>query len=110
MNSSTNSEMGLLTSTQQHLVKVKQNSTNKENKLQRFSGAVFNGGTLVFGKIKSLWSHNSTGLNTMLADSDRRRNSSSSDEKRKSQDHLGLFDLTFLFVDAFAFFLFLISH
>lgn len=81
MNSSTNSELGLLSnsSPSQSLVKVK-SSSNKENKLQRFGGAVVNGGTLVFGKIKSLWSHNSTGLNTMLADS-----------RRKSQENLGLY-------------------
>lgn len=81
MNSSTNSELGLLSnsSPSQSLVKVK-SSSNKENKLQRFGGAVVNGGTLVFGKIKSLWSHNSTGLNTML-----------SDTRRKSQDNLGLY-------------------
>lgn len=82
MNSSTNSESGLLPSVSpsQSIVKVK-SSSNKENKLQRFGGAVVNGGTLVFGKIKSLWSHNGTGLNTMLADSDR--------QKRKSQENLG---------------------
>lgn len=81
MNSSSNSEMGLLSnsSPSQSLVKVK-SSANKENKLQRFGGAVVNGGTLVFGKIKSLWSHNSTGLNTML-----------SDHRRKSQENLGLY-------------------
>lgn len=100
MNSSSNSELALLpsTSSSAQLVKVK-HASNKENKLQRFGGAVVNGGTLVFGKIKSIWSHNSTGLNTMLADSDRRR---LSDEKRKSQDNLGLFLFVYLrefFVD-----------
>lgn len=105
MNSSSNSELALLPpSSQSQLVKVK-HASNKENKLQRFGGAVVNGGTLVFGKIKSIWSHNSTGLNTMLADSDRRR---LSDEKRKSQDNLGLFLFVYLreffFVDLFAFF------
>lgn len=94
MNSSTNSELSSVPPPppSSQLVKVKHGS-NKENKLQRFGGAVVNGGTLVFGKIKSIWSHNSTGLNTMLADSDRRR---LSDEKRKSQDNLGLFLFDYL--------------
>lgn len=102
MNSSTNSEIGLLSpsssqsqSQSQSLAKVKQ-SSNKENKLQRF----VNGGTFVFGKIKSLWSHNSTGLNTMLSDFDRRK--LASDEKRKSQDNLGLFHYLILRVFMFA--------
>ncbi len=81
MNSSANSELGSLSnsSPSQSLVKVK-NSSNKENKLQRFGGAFVNGGSLVFGKIKSLWSHNSTGLNTMLTDS-----------RQKSKEKLGLY-------------------
>lgn len=79
MNSSSNSELGLLSnsSPSQSFVKVK-SSSNKENKLQRFGGAVKCGGTLVFGKIKSLWSHNGTGLNTLA------------DHRRKSQENLGL--------------------
>lgn len=87
MNSSTNSESALLanTSPTQSITKVKHRD-NKENKLQRFSGAVanaLNGGTLVFGKIKSLWSHSNTvGLN-ILADSDRLQPS-------KSKENLGL--------------------
>lgn len=94
MNSSTNSESVLLanTSPTQSITKVKHRD-NKENKLQRFSGAVanaLNGGTLVFGKIKSLWSHSNTniGLN-ILADSDRLQPS-------KSKENLGL-DFHFLF-------------
>lgn len=88
MNSSTttnNSESNLYsnTSPSQSIVKVKPSKDhNKENKLQRFGGAVVSGGTLVFGKIKSLWSVNGTGLN-MLADSDRR-------QKSKSKENLGL--------------------
>lgn len=84
MNSSANSDSGLLSrvSPTQSIVKTKQKE-NKENKLQRFGGAVFNGGTLVFGKIKSLWSHSNTdiGLN-MLADSDH--------PKKRSKETLGL--------------------
>lgn len=104
MNSSTttnNSEVNLLASASptQSLVKVKQSKEhNKENKLQRFGGAVVNGGTLVFGKIKSLWSVNGTGLN-MLADSDRR-------QKSKSKENLGLYCcclLLFFFVLRFCF-------
>lgn len=75
MNSSTNSESALLSnvSPTQSVTQVK-NRDNKENKLQRFGGAVvnaLNGGSLVFGKIKSLWSRSTTniGLN-ILADSD----------------------------------------
>lgn len=71
MNSSTNSESALLSnvSPTQSISKGKQRD-NKENKLQRFGGAVvnaLNGGTLVFGKIKSLWSHSNThiGLNML---------------------------------------------
>ncbi|CAH1729763.1 unnamed protein product [Chironomus riparius] len=84
MNSSTttnNSESNIYsnTSPSQSIVKVKQ-SKDKENKLQRFGGAFVSGGTLVFGKIKSLWSVNGTGLN-MLADSDRR-------QKSKIKEHL----------------------
>lgn len=87
MNSSTttnNSESNIYSnvSPSQSIVKVKQSKDNKENKLQRFGGAVVSGGTLVFGKIKSLWSVNGTGLN-MLADSDRR-------QKSKSKENLGL--------------------
>lgn len=83
MNSSANSDSGLLanTSPTQSIIKVKH---GKENKLQRFGGAVVNGGSLVFGKIKSLWSHSSghaLGLN-ILADSDRHRTS-------KSKENLG---------------------
>jgi hypothetical protein len=81
MNSSTtttNSESNLLSDS---IVKVKSNSSNKENKLQRFGGAVVNGGTLVFGKIKSLWSVNGSGLNTLA---DRKNNS-------KSKENLGLY-------------------
>lgn len=83
MNSSANSDCGLLanTSPTQSIVKVKQ---GKENKLQRFGGAVVNGGTLVFGKIKSLWSHSNNhalGLN-ILADSNRQ-------QKAKSKENLG---------------------
>lgn len=87
MNSSTNSESALLanTSPTQSIRKVKHRD-NKENKLQRFGGAVvsaLNGGTLVFGKIKSLWSHSNTniGLN-ILADADRLQTS-------KSRENLG---------------------
>lgn len=109
MNSSTtttNSESNLLTnvSPSQSIVKVK-SSNNKENKLQRFGGAVVSGGTLVFGKIKSLWSINGMGLN-MLADSDRRQKNNS-----KSKEHLGfclsLF-IRFSFYYYFLFFLFLV--
>lgn len=71
MNSSTNSESALLSnvSPTQSITKGKHRD-NKENKLQRFGGAVvnaLNGGTLVFGKIKSLWSHSNThiGLNIL---------------------------------------------
>jgi hypothetical protein len=85
LNSSTsNSELGLA-SPSNSLVKVKNKDVNKENKLHRFGGVVMNGGTLVFGKIKSLWAHN-VGLN-LLADADRR-------QKSKSKENLGL-DLTF---------------
>lgn len=84
MNSSTNSDSGLLTNTSptQSITKTKHRE-NKENKLQRFGGVVFNSGTLVFGKIKSLWSHSNTniGLN-VLADSDRL-------QKCKSKENLG---------------------
>lgn len=89
MNSSSttnNSESNLLSNTSptQSLVKVKQcKENNKENKLQRFGGAVVNGGTLVFGKIKSLWSVNGMGLN-LLADSDRR-------QKSKCKENIGLY-------------------
>jgi hypothetical protein len=85
MNSSTtNSESNLLAnaSPSQSMTKAKQHGKdNRENKLQRFGGAVVNGGTLVFGKIKSLWSVNGSGLN-MLADADRR-------QKSKSKENLG---------------------
>lgn len=83
MNSSTNSESALLSTPS--AAKIKQRE-NKENKLQRFGGAVVNAlnGGLVFGKIKSLWSHSNTnmGLN-ILADSDRL-------QKSKSKERLGL--------------------
>lgn len=85
MNSSINSESALLanTSPTQSITKVKHRD-NKENKLQRFGGAVVSGGTLVFGKIKSLWSHSNTniGLN-ILADSDRHQTT-------QSKENLGL--------------------
>lgn len=81
MNSSTNSESALLSSPTQSISKVKHRD-NKENKLQRFGGAFVNGGTLVFGKIKSLWSHSNIGLN-ILAGSDRLQTS-------KSRENLGL--------------------
>lgn len=93
MNSSTNSETALLSnvSPTQSIRKAKHRD-NKENKLQRFGGAVanaLNGGTLVFGKIKSLWSHSSTniGLN-ILADSDRL-------QSNKSKENLGLNEIRF---------------
>ena len=103
MNSSTttnNSDSNLYSnaSPSQSIVKVKQSKDNKENKLQRFGGAVVSGGTLVFGKIKSLWSVNGTGLN-MLADSDRR-------QKSKSKENLGLlhnFLIVLLFCEFFNF-------
>jgi hypothetical protein len=84
MNSSTNSESALLEKPTQSIGKVKHRD-NKENKLQRFGGAVvnaLNGGTLVFGKIKSLWSHSNTniGLN-VLADQH---------QTSKSRENLGL--------------------
>lgn len=92
MNSSTNSESALLSSTSptQSITKVKHRD-NKENKLQRFGGSLVNGGTLVFGKIKSLWSHSNTdiGLN-ILADADHRL------QKSKSKENLGLSSI-FLF-------------
>lgn len=100
MNSSTNSESALLSNTSptQSITKVKHRD-NKENKLQRFGGTLVNGGTLVFGKIKSLWSHSNTdiGLN-ILADSDRLQTS-------KSKENLGLgsiflFDLILFFAFA----------
>lgn len=85
MNSSTNSDCALLSnaSPTQSITKGKHRD-NKENKLQRFGGAFVNGGTLVFGKIKSLWSHSNgnIGLN-ILADSDRLH-------KSKSKENLGL--------------------
>lgn len=83
MNSSTNSDSALPSSPTQSISKVKHRD-NKENKLQRFGGAFVNGGTLVFGKIKSLWSHSNTniGLN-ILADSDRH-------QTNKSRENLGL--------------------
>lgn len=91
MNSSINSESALLanTSPTQSITKVKHRD-NKENKLQRFGGSLVNGGTLVFGKIKSLWSHSNTdiGLN-ILADADRL-------QKSKSKENLGLSSI-FLF-------------
>jgi len=87
LNSSANSETGLLANTsptQSIAVKSKhQHKENKENKLQRFGGAIvvnaLNGGTFVFGKIKSLWSHNNSniGLN-ILADNERLEKKSSS--------------------------------
>lgn len=96
MNSSTNSDSALLanTSPTQSMSKVKHRD-NKENKLQRFGGAVVNGGTLVIGKIKSLsqlWSHsnNNIGLN-ILADSDRRLH------KSKSKENLGRIERKFSF-------------
>lgn len=106
MNSSaTNSESNLLSNASplQSLVKVKHNKDshhNKENKLQRFGGAVVNGGTLVFGKIKSLWSTNGTGLN-MLADTaaDRR-------QKCKSKENLGSHSTHFFSHDGFLLLLF----
>lgn len=85
MNSSTNSESALLSnaSPTQSITKAKHRD-NKENKLQRFGGAFVSGGTLVFGKIKSLWSHSNAniGLN-LLADADRL-------QKSKSTANLGL--------------------
>lgn len=89
MNSSTNSESALLAnaSPTQSITKVKHRD-NKENKLQRFSGAVanaLNGGTLVFGKIKSLWSHSNTNLGlNILADSERLQPSKSKENSRFS--------------------------
>lgn len=82
MNSSTNSESALLSNVSHTRSKAKQRD-NKENKLQRFGGAVVSGGTLVFGKIKSLWSHSNTdiGLN-ILAETDQK-------QKSKSEPALG---------------------
>lgn len=100
MNSSTHSESALLSnaSPTQSITKVKQKE-NKENKLQRFSGAVVSGSTVVFGKIKSLWSHSSTdlGLN-ILAETDPHR-------KHKSKEILGL-DFESLFVLLFLMFVY----
>jgi hypothetical protein len=79
MNSSTNSESALLanSSPTQSITKIK--SRDKENKLQRFSGALVNGRTIVFGKIKSLWSHSKSniGLNGLV------------DANSKSRENLG---------------------
>jgi hypothetical protein len=97
MNSSTHSESALLSSPTQSISKVKHRD-NKENKLQRFGGAFVNGGTLVFGKIKSLWSHSNTdiGLN-ILAESDRT-------QKSKSEAALGWHTIVlFLMFDFFHF-------
>lgn len=87
MNSSTNSESALLanSSPTQSITKIK--SRDKENKLQRFGGALVNGRTIVFGKIKSLWSHSKSniGLNSLV-------------ESSKSRENLGLesdFDVDF---------------
>ena len=80
MNSSTNSESALLAnlSPTQSISRVK-NRDNKENKLQRFGGAIVNGRALVFGKIKSLWSSKSNiGLNSLVA------------APSKSRENLGL--------------------
>lgn len=103
MNSSTNSESALLSnaSPTQSISKVKSRD-NKENKLQRFGGAFVSGGTLVFGKIKSLWSHShaDVGLN-MLADADQLR------KKSKSKENLGFNSfLTCLIGFRFVFFCF----
>jgi hypothetical protein len=106
MNSSTHSESALLSnvSPTQSMSKVKHRD-NKENKLQRFGGAFMNGGTLVFGKIKSLWSHSNTdiGLN-ILAESDRC-------QKSKSAPALGLeFRIIFVFFAVLMFGLFPVLH
>lgn len=91
MTSSTNSESVLLAnaSPTQSVAKMK-SKENKENRLQRFGDAVVSGGTLVFGKIKSLWSHSNVniGLN-MLADPDQLR-------EWKSKESLGLTTHSFL--------------
>jgi hypothetical protein len=88
MNSSTNSESALLanSSPTQSITKIK--SRDKENKLQRFGGALVNGRTIVFGKIKSLWSHSKSniGLNSLV------------ESNSKSRENLGLesdFDVDF---------------
>lgn len=98
MNSSTNSETVLLNSSPTtSITKIK--SRDKENKLQKFSGALVNGRTLVFGKIKSLWSHSKSnvGLNSLV------------EANSKSRENLGLESDFFVDFESFALFSFVFA-